>query len=96
MVDPIGNKVSAVTTARRVAPVGPASGVAAASTVTTESPAVKSTAAALSSSMAAQPPVDTERVARIRKAVQEGRFPIYPATIADRLLALKMQWKPNE
>jgi hypothetical protein len=43
-----------------------------------------------------QPPVDTERVARIRKAIQDGRFPIYPSTIADRLLALKLEWNPND
>ena len=46
--------------------------------------------------LAAQAPVDTDRVARIRRAIQEGRFPLSPATIADRLLALKMDWTGNE
>ncbi|KQM38949.1 flagellar biosynthesis anti-sigma factor FlgM [Sphingomonas sp. Leaf10] len=50
------------------------------------------TAAALSSS----PPVDTDRVATIRKAIAEGRFPLSPATIADRLIALKLDWNSNE
>lgn len=47
-------------------------------------------------SLAAGPPVDVERVARIKKAIADGKFPIYPATIADRLLALKLQWNPND
>jgi negative regulator of flagellin synthesis FlgM len=51
-------------------------------------PAPASTARAL----AASPPVDMERVARIRRAVEEGRFPISPATIADRLIAVQFEW----
>ncbi len=47
-------------------------------------------------SLAASPPVDVERVAKIKKAIADGKFPIYPATIADRLLALKLQWNPND
>lgn len=50
------------------------------------------TAATLSSS----PPIDTDRVATIRKAIADGRFPLSPATIADRLIALKLDWNSNE
>lgn len=46
--------------------------------------------------MSASPPVDTDRVATIRKAIAEGRFPLSPATIADRLIALKLDWNSNE
>lgn len=46
--------------------------------------------------MSASPPVDTDRVATIRKAIAEGRFPLSPATIADRLIALKLDWTSNE
>lgn len=46
--------------------------------------------------MSASPPVDTDRVATIRKAISEGRFPLSPATIADRLIALKLDWNSNE
>jgi negative regulator of flagellin synthesis FlgM len=95
MVDSIGNKPSAVTD-RRIAPVVPASSVASAQPVASQPQAVQSTATELTSAMAAKPPVDSERVARIRKAVQDGRFPLYPATIADRLLALKLEWSPND
>jgi len=95
MVDPIGNKVGAVAD-RRVAPVAPAAPLEVAKPVSSEVAPVESTAAALSSSMAAKPPVDAERVAKIRKAIEDGKFPIYPTTIADRLLALKLEWSPND
>jgi len=95
MVDSIGNKAGAVAD-RRIVPVAPAAPVAAAKPVSNDVKTVESTAAELSSAMAAQPPVDSERVAKIRKAVQDGNFPIYPTTIADRLLALKLEWSPND
>ncbi len=46
--------------------------------------------------LSASPPIDTDRVATIRKAISEGRFPLSPATIADRLIALKLDWNSNE
>ena len=46
--------------------------------------------------LSASPPIDTDRVATIRKAISEGRFPLSPATIADRLIALKLDWNGNE
>ncbi len=42
------------------------------------------------------PPVDLERVSRIRNAVRNGTFPIYPTKIADRLIALKLEWNPHD
>lgn len=32
-------------------------------------------------------PVDTERVAEVRKAVQEGTYPLVPARVADAIIA---------
>lgn len=95
MVDPIGNKAGAVAD-RRLAPVAPAAPVAVAQPVASEVKTVESTAVELSGTMAARPPVDAERVARIRRAIEDGKFPIYPTTIADRLLALKLEWSPND
>ncbi|MET0307200.1 MAG: flagellar biosynthesis anti-sigma factor FlgM [Sphingomonas sp.] len=95
MVDPIGIKTGTVVDRRPVS-VGAVPSVEPVKTVASEPQAVESTAAEMSQTMAAQPPVDSDRVARIRKAVQEGRFPIYPSTIADRLLALKLEWNPND
>ena len=43
-----------------------------------------------------QAPVDLERVSRIRAAIRNGTFPIYPAKIADRLIALKLEWNPHD
>ncbi|MFM5954929.1 MAG: flagellar biosynthesis anti-sigma factor FlgM [Novosphingobium sp.] len=34
-----------------------------------------------------EPPVDADRVARIRKAVENGTYPIVPAKVADAMIA---------
>ncbi len=52
--------------------------------------------AGLTQQLAAEPPVDAERVARIKAAIAAGKFPILPSTIADRLLAFKLEWNGNE
>ena len=46
--------------------------------------------------LAASPPIDSDRVGEIKKAIENGSFPILPATIADRLLALKLNWDGHE
>lgn len=46
--------------------------------------------------LSAEPPVDAERVRRIKQAVESGDFPISPAKIADRLIALRYEWMHNE
>lgn len=95
-MDPIGPKGS--TPDLRVAPVtnvaapAPVALVAAPARQPSSMPA----AGQLASALASQPPVDTDRVARIRKAIAEGTFPILPATIADRMLALKYDWMSND
>jgi negative regulator of flagellin synthesis FlgM len=35
-------------------------------------------------------PVDTDRVAVIRKAVESGTYPVFPAKIADAMIAAGM------
>ena len=52
-------------------------------------------ASSIARELAAAAPVDLERVARIKKAINDGHFPILPATIADRMLALKYDWDPH-
>ena len=37
-----------------------------------------------------QPPVDADRVAQIRKAVETGSYPLVPARIADAMIAAGM------
>jgi negative regulator of flagellin synthesis FlgM len=42
--------------------------------------------------LAAKPPVDSDRVHQIKRAIANGTFPILPATVADRLLAVRYEW----
>lgn len=95
MVDPIGMKTGAVA-ARPVSSVNALTKVAQAAAVQQPAPVVQTTASELTSAMASKPPIDAERVAKIKKAIEDGNFPLVPSTVADRLLALKMQWKPND
>lgn len=92
MIDPIGGTSAGVT--RVSTPVAAAAPVAPVrQQVATETPDAPK---ALAKALAAEPPVDAERVARIKKAIADGTFPILPSKIADRLLALKLQWNPND
>jgi len=95
MVDSIGTKTGAVAD-RRAVPVEPAAKVAAVRPVASDTPAVRSAAAEIAGEQAARPPVDVDRVSRIRKAIQDNKFPLSPSTIADRLLAFKLDWKSRE
>ncbi|MGC5798548.1 flagellar biosynthesis anti-sigma factor FlgM [Sphingomonas sp. NFX23] len=96
MVDSIGAKPS-VAGDRSVARIA-----AAAPTTVVQTPAlprqtsVEPESIALAKSMAASPPIDASRVAAIKKAIATGTFPILPATIADRLMALRLDWNSNE
>ncbi len=97
MVDPVGLKATAGID-RRIAPIAPASAVQQAQAPAQS--AAPATAAsglqALARPAAASAPVDVERVAKIKQAIADGKFPLIPSTVADRMLALKMQWNPNE
>ena len=42
--------------------------------------------------LAARPPIDADRVGQIKRAIANGTFPILPATVADRLLAVRYEW----
>ena len=95
MVDPIGIKTGAVP-ARAVSSVNALGKVEAASAVKNPAPVVQTAASELTGAMASKPPVDSERVSKIKKAIADGNFPLVPSTVADRLLALKLQWSPND
>jgi negative regulator of flagellin synthesis FlgM len=94
MVDPIGPKGSTPTDLR-VAPVSPVAVAPKVVPVATDDHQA-SPVAQLASELAAQPPVDTDRVARIKRAIADGTFPILPATIADSMLALKYDWMSHD
>ncbi len=92
MVDPVGPRAIA-SIDKRPQPVAPVSAVQAAQApVQSETTRATSSMQALSRPAAASAPVDMERVSKIKKAIADGKFPMVPATIADRLLALKLEW----
>lgn len=95
MVDPVSSRP--VTLGRSVAPLAQTSPVAPArSAVDTSADAAATPGiASLVSDYAAKPPVDLERVAQIRHAIETNRYPIVAETVADRLIAIKLNWKPQ-
>lgn len=83
----------------QVAPTAPVATTAPVTVPATPAKALRvdvAQAGGLARSLAATAPVDSDRVATIKKAIADGRFPILPATIADRFIALKLQWNPND
>lgn len=99
MVDPMGT--NGVASDRAVARVLAAAATTPPPTPTT--PARQASTAAdvaslggVAAALAARPPVDADRVAQIKKAVANGTFPILPATIADRLLAVRYEWMTDD
>lgn len=99
MVDPIGWKATAPLARTSVSTAAStpirAAAVPAVDTARTAGQAAGQTAG-VTQQLAAEPPVDVERVARIKAAIAAGKFPILPSTIADRLLAFKLEWNGNE
>ena len=97
MVDMSGARPVGEVAVSRVAAPAPVTRVAAPAVERGGSPLGDvAQAGGLAQSMAASPPVDIDRVAQIKKAIAEGSFPIVPETIADRLIALKLQWHPDD
>lgn len=94
MVDPVGAKPLAQD--RSITRLAPASAIARSAPVVQDraAPQTGTGLSALIAEFAATPPVDLDRVARIRHAIANGQYPIAPETIADRLIALKLNWKP--
>ena len=43
-----------------------------------------------------KPPVDAERVATLRKAIESGDYPVIPTTVADAVIAAGMLWRSPE
>lgn len=91
MVDSVGGKPLQLGRVGRTAPVR-----AVDTPVATRTRAPVAASIPLAKELAASPPVDSDRVARIRRAIAEGKFPLSPATIADRLIALKLEWTGND
>ena len=99
MMEAIGIKAvggeRGVTRIATTAPATPVASTAAAPTPTPAPSPIASQAAGVAKQLSSSPPVDMERVAAIKRAIADGSFPILPSTIADRLLALRLEWAPN-
>ncbi|MES2057781.1 MAG: flagellar biosynthesis anti-sigma factor FlgM [Pseudomonadota bacterium] len=97
MVDPLGVK-PVQTSDRGVAPVARvvAPAVVQKSTGPETEAVSQSSLAIAAKEFSAKPPINSERIAEIRKAIADGHFPIYPAQIADRLIAAKFEWTRND
>ena len=93
MVESIGARLA--TGAPRVLRTAVDTPTAAVSTTAAKIPATTGTFATLAADMAASAPVDTDRVAQIKQAIKDGRYPIMPARIADSLIASRLEWKSN-
>jgi negative regulator of flagellin synthesis FlgM len=94
VVDPISMKTG--TAVARLASVNGVNKVGAAAAVAGAAPAVQTEATALTSEMAAKPPVDAARVAQIKQAIERGSFALAPEAVADRLLTLRSRWNSHD
>ncbi|MFT3976249.1 MAG: flagellar biosynthesis anti-sigma factor FlgM [Sphingomonas bacterium] len=95
MVDSIGAKPVttgdlAIPAVTRVAAAG------AVSSTPEQAGTVSAQPQTLAAQLASAPPVDTDRVQRIKDALANGTFPISPATIADQLIALRYDWLSHD
>lgn len=94
MVDSIGT--GPVTSGdRQVAPVTRVSQTSAVKHVET-TPTTNEQPQTLAGQLAAKPPVDSDRVQLIKEALANGTFPISPATLADRMIALRYDWMSRD
>lgn len=100
MTDPVAKAGGDRAVARALSSVAAAAPVRPAAPTSTParegSPADVAATGGLAAQLAARPPVDAERVQQIKKAIANGTFPILPATIADRLLAVRYEWMSND
>ncbi|WP_254602635.1 flagellar biosynthesis anti-sigma factor FlgM [Sphingomonas bacterium] len=95
MMDAVGTKgavdraVARVLAATAVTPTP-------AATSSASTPADVAQLGGVSAQLAADAPVDADRVQQIKKAIANGTFPILPATVADRLLAVRYEWMTDD
>lgn len=87
MIDGVGKTGLGRIELGRVAPDGSAP-VAKAGNATTGSG--KAVGGAVAELVAGGPPVDADKVAAIRTAIAEGRYPVDPEKIAERMIALDL------
>lgn len=52
--------------------------------------------ATLAQTLAVSAPVDMDRVTQIKQAIADGKFPLSPSTVADRLIAARYEWMNDD
>ncbi|VXC73941.1 conserved hypothetical protein [Sphingomonas sp. 8AM] len=95
MVESIGSATirTGVSSVAAVQPAAKAAPVAKLAPVTKQAGTDAAQApGALASAMAAEPPVNADRVQQIKTALANGTFPLSPSTIADQFIALRYDW----
>lgn len=93
MVEAIGSLARLV--GRTVQPAAPAAAPAAVQPAPAGTDEARVAATQVARNLAASAPVDHERVAQIKQAIASGKYPIVAETVADRLMALKLDWRPG-
>ena len=88
MVDSIGSRTGAVAAPVASVPVQRVAGRR------DETIAAQREMSTLAVGFDAATPVDTAHVEEVRRAIRNGTYPVLPETIADRLLAMKLDWRP--
>ena len=88
MIKSVGQNMSAAIEASRLRDSGKARGASDKGSMSVSS---SSTSASPAARMAAEgAPVDMDRVAAIKAAIASGNYPVDPAAIADKMLALDL------
>lgn len=88
MIKPVGQNISAAIEASRLRESGKARASFEKGSATVSSSAASSTPAGRMAAEGA--PVDMDRVAAIKAAIASGNYPVDPAAIADKMLALDL------
>lgn len=88
MIKSVGQNISAAVEASRLRENGKTRASSDKGSATTASSAAASTPAARMAAEGA--PVDMDRIAAIKAAIASGNYPVDPAAIADKMLALDL------
>ena len=90
MINSVGQTLSSALEAAKLREGNKARATASTSSSTALNETVSGSASPASRMAAEGAPVDTDRIAAIKSAIASGNYPVDPARIADRMLALDL------